>query len=553
MLVWAAFVTSLFGAAAAAPQVELGKTTLIGRDITLLGLDFFGGIPFAEPPLGGLRLKPPVLKTYLNGSTFDAGNFGKGCLQPGGDVTTFSEDCLTINVYRPRDTPANAKLPVLFWTYGGGFQSGQSSIYNGSAIVAQSVARGTPVIYVSFNYRLGPLGFPQGQESETRGALNLALKDQLAALEWVQANIGTFGGDKKKVTVFGQSAGAVMTAVLFLNSPIEKLARAAIFESGSAATPVELTAAQRQTDWQNFVAGVPSCASLATSRNTYDCLKKANSTEIRLGLLNGLAQTEELFAFVPTFDGPRGLLPGLVSQSYARGHFAHLPFIAGTNLDEGTIFTETTGLTEDALRAKIIAALSPPLVSYATLKNTANDLLELYPDDPALGSPFNTGNETFGLPSGFKREAAITGDISFVSQWRSWIQTASRAGVKTFGYLFTQPQPLGPPEDGVCHSCEVLYVYGAPRDRSASSLRISSLMIDYWVSFATSLDPNDGRGNPRPNWPQYTPANKVLIQLNGDNTTVIADDFRKEQIDYINSNPTVFHHRRALYPRRNQD
>jgi len=108
------------------------------------------------------------------------------------------------------------------------------------------------------------------------------------------------------------------------------------------------------------------------------------------------------------------------------------------------------------------------------------------------------------------------GDLSFQSQRRSWIQTASRAGVKTFGYLFTQPQPNSNPAIGgmthltftaqhvdvvhfrlVSHGSEVTYVYGAPSDQSASSLHLSSIMIDYWVSFATSLDPNDGRGNPR--------------------------------------------------------
>jgi acetylcholinesterase len=105
--------------------------------------------------------------------------------------------------------------------------------------------KGTPVIYVNFNYRLGPLGFPQGQEADNRGSLNLALKDQLTALEWVQLNIGTFGGDKTKVivalldleqfnsppvqvTVFGESAGSIMTSILFLNSPIQSLARAAV-------------------------------------------------------------------------------------------------------------------------------------------------------------------------------------------------------------------------------------------------------------------------------------------------------------------------------------
>ncbi|KAF8802044.1 extracellular triacylglycerol lipase precursor [Phlegmacium glaucopus] len=530
----------------ATPQIKLGGTTLTGRDITGLQLDFFGGIPFAEPPLGKLRLKPPVLKTKLDGKTFDASNFGLGCLQGKHPSASFSEDCLTINVYRPRGLKSNAKLPVLFWTYGGGFDAGEASIYNGSAIVAQSVARGTPVVYVNFNYRLGPLGFPQGQEAANRGALNLALKDQLAALEWVQANIETFGGDKKKVTAFGESAGAIMTAVLFLNSPLDKLARAVILESGSAATALEFNAARREIDWQNFVSGVSSCASLATSGNTFDCLMAANSSDIFTGLGQSLAEAPELFGFDPTIDGPGGLFPDIASNLIKVGHFARLPFIAGTNLDEGTDFTSKTLVSTEDIRENFITSYSPPLVNPDILQATADRLLELYPDIPALGSPFNTGNETFGLDSGYKRAAALNGDLSFQSQRRSWIQAASGAGVKTFGYLFTQPQPNGNPNAGVSHGSEVPFVYGAPSDTSASALRISILMIDYWVSFATSLDPNDGHGTPRPNWPQYTPKNQVLLQLNGANTTVIPDDYRKEQIDFINSDPAVYHHRRAL-------
>ncbi|KAF5325202.1 hypothetical protein D9619_009955 [Psilocybe cf. subviscida] len=534
----------------AAPQINLGKTTLTGLDITGLGLEFFGGIPFAEPPLGKLRLKPTVLKTRLDVKTFDASSFGKGCLQPAKDITEFSEDCLTINVYRPKGVPANAKLPVLFWTYGGGFQDGASLIYNGSAIVAQSVARGTPLIYVNYNYRLGPLGFPQGQEADDRKALNLALRDQIAALEWVQANIGIFGGDKEKVTVFGESAGAIMTSVLFLNSPLEKLARAAILESGSPATALEFKAARREVDWQNFVSGVPSCANLATSGHTFDCLAKANSSEMFFGVNNAIAKAPEEFGFDPTIDGPGGLFPDVASTFLSKGHFARIPFIAGTNLDEGTIFTSTTNLTTDGIRNSILASYSPPITSEEVLQATADRLLELYPDDPALGSPFNTGNQTFGLPSGFKREAALMGDLSFVSTRRNLQQTASKFGVKTFGYLFTQPQPNSSPAIGVSHGSEVFFVYGAPPDQSPSAVALSRTMIDYWVSFATSLTPNDGKGLPRPEWPQYTPQNEVLIQLNAANLTTIPDTFRKEQIDFINSDPLVFHHRRALIPRK---
>ncbi|KNZ71681.1 Lipase 2 [Termitomyces sp. J132] len=534
----------------AAPEVTLGQTTLVGRDISGLKQDFFGGIPFAEPPIGNLRLEPPVLKLQPtnNKSDFDATNFGPSCFQAVLGLLEqgpMSEDCLTINVFRPSGTKPNAKLPVLFWTYGGGFFAGQSSMYNGSAIVARSVARGTPLIYVNFNYRLGPLGFPQGQEADDQKALNLAIRDQIAALEWVQANIQTFGGDNQKVTAFGESAGAIMTSILYFNSPLSKLVRSVILESGSPASSPIFNAARREIDWQNFVGGISSCADVATSGNTFSCIKAANSSDIFQGFLNSVELSTELFPFDPTLDGPDGLLPDIPSKLFSEGQFARVPFITGTNLDEGTLFTSPTINSEQQVRNSIIANFSPPIVSVIELNDTSNMLLKLYPDIPALGSPFNTGNQTFGLSSVFKQAAAIDGDLSFQSQRRNFNEVAAKAGLKTYGYLFTEPQP-GSGQLGVFHGSEIAFVYGNLIAPTQTSLVLSSIMMEYWISFATSLDPNDGFGVPRPLWEQYTTAHPALMQLNGANLTMIPDDYREEQIAFINGRAVVFHSRRQV-------
>ncbi|KAF7358085.1 Carboxylic ester hydrolase [Mycena venus] len=507
------------------PTVRLGKTTVVGRDIPTFRQDFFGGIPFAEPPLGDLRLAPPVFKPSLDSSTFNATNFGPGCLSVL-NMGPQSEDCLSINVLRPSGTSTNHKLPVMFWTYGGAFFAGVSSTFNASQIVAQSVQRGTPIIYVSFNYRLGPLGFPQGHEARTRGALNLALKDQLTALQWVQQNIHVFGGDKNKVTIFGESAGAVMSSLLFLNSPIDKLARAAIFESGSQTSLALFVPEVRETAWQNFAHGVASCAS-APPNNTFDCLRKANSTEIFQGLLVPMPESNEtVFAGVwnTVIDGPEGIIPDLPSVLFKRGHFVKLPFIAGTNLDEGviaflpqagTLFVMQTINSTQQIASGFTDFVNPtPGTISLALQAAIQKLLALYPDDPSLGSPFNTGNNTFGLSSQFKRAAAIEGDLLWTSSRRLWIEAAASADVPTFGYLFTQPQPTSPPEEGVVHGSEIAFVYGTPPDGSASSLLLSRAMIDYWVSFTTSLTPNDGRGSKRPQWSQFTLRNKTTSAQN---------------------------------------
>ncbi|KAJ7507120.1 esterase 1 [Mycena galericulata] len=518
----------------ATPQVQFGNTVVVGRSsVPALPVEFFGGIPFAEPPTELLRFNAPVLKTSLAPGAFNATNFGKSCLQQDMSTDLMSEDCLTVNIFRPAGVLSDASLPVVSTIqYGGGFADGGSAPYNASIIVAQSVARGTPIIYVSFNYRLGPLGFSQGSEAFRSGILNLGLRDQLTCLEWVQSSIGAFGGDPSKVTLFGESAGAIMTALLFLGDTVTNLARAAIFESGSAASSAIFTADRGERDWQNFVGGVPPCSELRNTSETLDCLRMAtDSADLLTGWAAASSQAEDLFPWSPTIDGT--LIPTLPSIMWSNGNFSRIPFIAGTNLDEGTAFTGNYPFTDTLIYDFIIANFSPPFMtnSPSDLDNAAKELLQLYPDDPAAGSPFNTGNETFGLPAQYKRVAAIEGDISFQSQRRLWTQTAAASGVRVFSYLFTQPQAVLP-WLGVYHSSEVRFVYGDVGPLGSSNGDLSRMMIDYWLSFATSLDPNDRFGIARPLWSPYTSQNQVGDP--GSTTmTMIPDDYRKSASEYL--------------------
>ncbi|TFK25315.1 triacylglycerol lipase 3 [Coprinopsis marcescibilis] len=527
----------------AAPEVRLGRTTIVGRDILESNVHFFGGIPFAEPPAGKLRFKSPVLKTRLDGQTFNATGYGRSCIQPvSPDLSDLgmSEDCLTINIYRPAGMKRNEKLPVLFWIYGGGFIVGSSSAYDGSEIVAHSVRRGTPVVYVNFNYRVGPFGFPAGKEAEDKRKLNLGLQDVIAALKWVNANIDTFGGDKDKVTVFGESAGAVATAVLYFNRDFERLVRGAIIESGTSNGLPIFSASDREGRWQKFVSVVPSCSSIATSGNVFPCLQSVSEAEISAAYLSTFESGVDpiLMPWLPIIDGGGGSLPDFPSKLYQQGKFAKIPYIIGTNVDEGTFFARAArqpGMTEEILRATLVEAVSPPL-DEARLNSSINRLLELYPDVPALGSPYGTGDELFGLPSAFKQLSSILGDMMFQAPRRQWMDAASKHGVKSYGYLFTQPQPLGDPSMGVGHGSEFLFVYGTPLDPSPSARRLSTSMLNYWISFAVTLDPNDKKGAQRPIWPRYTGSNKVLLQLNGDNITTIPDEYREEQIAFFIAN-----------------
>ncbi|KAJ8495360.1 hypothetical protein ONZ51_g1780 [Trametes cubensis] len=503
------------------PQVQLGGSTIVGTQNTGQ-TEFFGGIPYAEPPTSQLRFAAPVLKAEPGVANLDASKYGVSCPQ-----TNPNEDCLTINVLRPVGISAGANLPVMVWIYGGGFQAGDASQYDGTGFAIAGINRGTPIVYVNFNYRLGVLGFPQGQEATSRGALNLGLKDMLVALQWV--------------TLFGQSAGSVALADLFLNSNLESLARAAIFESGAQSTLPVFPGQRRDRDWQNLVAAVPECSG-ASVNDSFDCLRQASVSTILNAQGSASGQAGEQFPWSPVIDGSGGVIPDLPSKLLAAGTFSRIPFISGSNLDEGTQFVSTSLSSDDQLLQFLVNFIDPAESGStpSAVQSAANGLMQLYPNDPAQGSPYGTGSNTFGLGSEYKRAAAIAGDIWFHSIRRAWDQAASGQGVKAFAYLFADPQAVSNPAQGVAHGSELGYVFGQPGTDPAKTL--SSVMKDYWISFATSLDPNDGKGNARPPWPQYTPSNQVVMQLQGSNTTTIPDTYRVQQIGYINSQPATFNH-----------
>ena len=203
-----------------------------------------------------------------------------------------------------------------------------------------------------------------------------------------------------------------------------------ILESGSPATLGFFNASYREPAWQTFVSDVPSCSQISASGHTLHCLRGANSGDIAQGLRASITNSPgSLFLFGPTLDGPNGFIPDYPSKLLARGQIAYVPFIAGTNLDEGeeivlfvsksaetvsyfinssgTAPTSRTINSEKEVHDLIIAFLSPQIVPPSSLDDVAQNILRLYPDIPALGSPFNTGNETFGLSSVYKQAAAL--------------------------------------------------------------------------------------------------------------------------------------------------
>ncbi|KAG9225691.1 hypothetical protein CCMSSC00406_0007548 [Pleurotus cornucopiae] len=176
----------------------------------------------------------------------------------------------------------------------------------------------------------------------------------------------------------------------------------------------------------------------------------------------------------------------------------------------------------------------------AQIEEVVDKLMELYPDIPALGSPYNTGNETFGLSSQYKRLGSLLGDLTFVAPVRLHLKALAKADVKLYSYLFTEDSGARPPQEGIAHTDEIAYVYGQPpAPVSPSSARLTGLIMDYWLSFAYEHHPNDGRGHNRQEWLPYTEESPVLMQLNGVDLRMIPDNYREEQINFIISKADV--------------
>ncbi|KAH9999292.1 extracellular triacylglycerol lipase precursor [Russula vinacea] len=519
-ILWAAAASALNSSIDGQPRLRLGSTVLIGKHLQASNLDFFGGYTFLTIDQSPPHIFVSVFSSPLQ--SFNASSYGLPCLQPVGHLplstlqvadplqfsdAEMSEDCLTLNIIRPSNIDINTSLSVMVWIYGGGFYAGDSSIYDGATFVEQSVTRGTPILFVSMNYRIGPLGFPQGPEAVERGALNLGLHDQWAALEWVQINIASFGGDPRKVTVFGESAGAMSTFYHYLNKDFSTVARAAIFQSGTSSTFPIFDGYRGTPSWMLFAENTPSCAA-----SWPECL-------------NG----HRTIPFRPTLDGPEGIISDLPTRRLSKGTGGQVPFIAGTVLDEGTVF-----LPKD-FRAKDIAIwlnanYTPSPLGSGALKAGLDKVISLYLDDPSAGSPFDTGNETFGTGPGYKRGTAIFGDVMFQAPRRFWSQMIS---APSYVYLFTEPQPSVDPRFGVFHSSELTYFkfYG-DLAKNGPSAWLSRVMLDYWISFAVSLTPNDGKGTNRPHWGEYDQTERIL-ELNSKTMGLIPDRYRAISIDFI--------------------
>jgi para-nitrobenzyl esterase len=300
------------------------------------GVAEFRGIPYAAPPVGNLRWKPPKSPVPWTGVR-DATQFGNICLQvttlgPFAGPANANEDCLYLNVYSPDVHPAsNELLPVLVWIHGGGNLDGASNAYDGSKLATRG-----HIVVVTINYRLGLLGFMSHPAIDAEGHLfsNYGILDQQAALRWVQTNIRNFGGDKHNVTLGGQSAGSVDTESNVISPLAKRLFHRAIFQS-VLLEPVPLPTAEANGVALAVAAGCGSGKDAATAA----CLRGLSAQ--KLFALSGTPSRAAPYVTQITIDGT--ILPNRFTALIENGEFTHMPVMSGWVEDEANF---GLGITE---------------------------------------------------------------------------------------------------------------------------------------------------------------------------------------------------------------
>jgi para-nitrobenzyl esterase len=496
------------GSGAYVPQSDLlqvsGGTIAAGNESSS-AMRVFKGIPFAAPPVGNLRWKAPQPVPAWTGVK-QANAFGNACVagnrpagRPGAilyqDPGPQGEDCLYLNVWTSAASNAQEKRPVMMLLYGGGNQLGAASQqnYDGAGLAAKGA------VVVTMNYRLGALGFMAHPELTAEGAGrsgNYALLDALAGLQWIQANIGAFGGDASRVTVYSESAGAGIASVLLASPRAKGLFHRMVLES-LANLPA---GANNQTLAQAQAAGSAFGASL--NAPTLAALRAKSATEI-------MAAT-----FAPTVIVDGDVLPDQLDLLFARKQVNDVPLLLGWNADEGTPYPPF---------ATTLAGYNA--AANARYGSMAAQFKAVY--------PVNSDADVQAMAYAPMRDSLFA--------WQIWTTARAHAAINrspTWLYFFTRRPPYYPDQHfteldppslyGAFHSSEQIYFYnnldkGTPaRPYTPTDRSIADVASSYLVNFAATGNPNGGT---LPQWPTFTGPASQTMEI-GDRIGATAVPFR---------------------------
>jgi para-nitrobenzyl esterase len=490
------------------PQVKTANGIVEG--VSGSGVSIFKGIPFAQPPVGDLRWKEPQPVKNWEGVR-KADQFGPRAMQkPIFSDMNFrsngvSEDCLYLNVWTPAKSAAE-KLPVLVYFYGGGYIAGDGSEYRYDG---ESMAR-KGIVTLTVNYRLGVFGFlalPElSQESSYHGSGNYGLMDQWAALKWVQQNIAAFGGDPKRVTIAGESAGSISVSAQMASPLSRDLIAGAIGESGAminpTLAPVPLIEGEQAGTKFATLAGAKTLAELRA---------------IPADKLLDLASQPNGPRFSATIDGY--FLPKLPAEIFVAGEQAHVPLLLGWNSEESNY-------------KGILGDNDPNPDNYAQalnriFKGKTNEALKCYP-----------GSNPEEI---MKSATALAGDRFIAYSTWKWYDMHLRTGNSdVYRYFYSRPRPVmrsqdpasSPANTGAVHSAEIEYALGnLPTNRvydwQPEDYKVSAIMQEYFANFIKTGNPN---GTGLPLWPAANKERPAKIMVIDSNTHAEEEKDRKRYL-----------------------
>jgi para-nitrobenzyl esterase len=484
-------------ASAAAPAVAVTTAGQV-QSVERLGMRSYFGIPFAAPPVGNLRWMPPapvqpwsapLAKTQSNAP----------CLQTSASsfrLANGTEDCLYLDVHAP--ATGAGPLPVMVWIHGGAFNTGGTVTY---ADPSPLVGKG--VIVVNIAYRMGAMGFlghPSLRAAD--GSVgNYGIMDQQAALRWVQDNIASFGGDKAKVTIFGESAGG-FSVMTHLASPLSKgLFSKAIVESGGYAFDSQLTQALLEKQSTTIVDNALTAAGVTCAPVTAACLRGLSADVVNSQL--AAAFTKENSSPVPSVDGK--VLPKSIKATFVAGENNKVPLVNGSNRDEWSLYVasleiatkraltaaEYPNYLATSLRLPPAVATAYPLSDYGT--NTAQQ--------PSLAATAVGTDLLFSCPAlNLSKRAQSQATPIYMYEFRD------RTAIPSIGRNATPPLSFN---QGAGHSYELQYLFNLRDLETAEHRDLQTAMSRYWTNFARTGSPNEG--DPvAVAWPAFTGPTKVL-------------------------------------------
>ena len=491
LLLGLAALVALLPSSAAAGVAPTDKGPVRGNETA--AVKQFLGIPYAAPPVGELRWRPPQPHARWRGP-LDATHFANHCPQEESSVGrgTTDEDCLHLNVYTPNRGKGKGhakRLPVMFWIHGGALSSGESDDYDPTRLVQQGR------VVVTINYRLGWLGFlahpSLTAESPNQASGNYGYMDQQAALRWVKRNIAKFGGDPDNVTIFGQSAGGHSVHVQLASPLAAGLFQRAIAHSGAYADGGMPSLSQAESNGRE-VADTVGCAG-----QTAACLRSVPVTE----LLN--TQPSGGLPVVPPVDGY--VLPQSPGTAFESGEFNRVPVVEGSTHDE---FRSYAAVLVPSVPAFFYPIVVGTFVSTLGLNVSPDEIVNQYPISDYQG------DVRLAL-------SAIGTDYLFSCPGRRAAQSFAKV-VPTHAYEFADPNAptvLAPSVPnfpfGAYHASELPYLFdsttlGGHAPLTPDQEQLAATMVRYWTQFAATGDPNSSG---TPTWPAYTAASDAYQSL----------------------------------------